>query len=85
MTPKKQKELVLLQRRILDTVCGYLRPGGTMVYSTCTIHAEENGKNVEWFLKKHPEFTLADSRQLMPGEVGQDGFFLAKIKRGQHD
>jgi 16S rRNA (cytosine967-C5)-methyltransferase len=81
MTPEKQKELVALQRRILNTVHNYVRPGGTLVYSTCTIHSEENEKNVEWFLKEYPEFALERMEQLLPGTVGQDGFFLAKLTR----
>jgi 16S rRNA (cytosine967-C5)-methyltransferase len=81
MTPEKQKELVALQRRILNTVHNYVRPGGTLVYSTCTIHSGENEKNVEWFLKEYPEFALERMEQLLPGTVGQDGFFLAKLTR----
>jgi 16S rRNA (cytosine967-C5)-methyltransferase len=81
MTPEKQEELVKLQRQILHTVCAYVRQGGTLLYSTCTIHRGENEANVEWFLKEHPEFELAEMQQLLPGEAGQDGFFLAKMKR----
>jgi 16S rRNA (cytosine967-C5)-methyltransferase len=82
MTPEKQADLVALQHRMLDTVCGYVKHGGTLVYSTCTIHREENEKNVEWFLKTHPEFALERMQQMLPGETGQDGFFIAKLKRG---
>jgi 16S rRNA (cytosine967-C5)-methyltransferase len=82
MTPEKQADLAELQRRMLDTVCGYVKHGGTLVYSTCTIHREENEKNVEWFLKTHPEFALERMQQMLPGETGQDGFFIAKLKRG---
>jgi 16S rRNA (cytosine967-C5)-methyltransferase len=81
MTPEKQRELVKLQRQILHTVCGYVRQGGTLLYSTCTIHRGENEENVEWFLKEHPEFELEKMQQLLPGEAGQDGFFLAKLTR----
>jgi 16S rRNA (cytosine967-C5)-methyltransferase len=81
MTPEKQEELVKLQRQILHTVFSYVRQGGTLLYSTCTIHRGENEENVEWFLKEHPEFELERMQQLLPGENGQDGFFLAKMKR----
>jgi 16S rRNA (cytosine967-C5)-methyltransferase len=81
MTPEKQEELVKLQRQILNTVFAYVRQGGTLLYSTCTIHRGENEENVEWFLKEHPEFELEEMQQLLPGETGQDGFFLAKMKR----
>jgi 16S rRNA (cytosine967-C5)-methyltransferase len=81
MTEDKQKELVQLQRSILDTVHTYVKPGGTLVYSTCTIHKEENENNVAWFLKKYPEFTLLSQQQMFPGEEFHDGFFVAKIRR----
>jgi 16S rRNA (cytosine967-C5)-methyltransferase len=81
MKPEKQEELAKLQRQILHTVFSYVRQGGTLLYSTCTIHRGENEENVEWFLKEHPEFELEEMQQLLPGENGQDGFFLAKMKR----
>lgn len=54
------RELALLQRRILDNVCRYVKKGGRLVYSTCTIDPAENEENREYFLKKHPEFTCSD-------------------------
>lgn len=83
MTQEKQQELVLLQRRILDTVHTYVKPGGTLVYSTCTIHRDENEGNVEWFLAKYPQFSLDSMQQMFPGELGQDGFFIAKLIAGE--
>lgn len=81
MTPQKQAELVDLQRLILKTVHSYVKKGGTMIYSTCTIHRAENEENVAWFLAQYPEFRLVSKRQLLPGQVGQDGFFIAKLVR----
>lgn len=83
MTAEKAEELVKLQRRILDTVCDYVRPKGTMIYSTCTIRRAENEENMEWFVKEHPEFSLISEQQMLPGDVGTDGFFIAKLLRSE--
>lgn len=80
MTPEKQKSLVLLQREILDVVWQYVKPQGTLIYSTCTIHKKENEENVAWFLKEHPQFQLESMKQILPGQKN-DGFFLAKLKK----
>jgi len=81
MTVEKQQDLVQLQRKILSTVYAYVKTGGTLVYSTCTIHKGENEGNVEWFLKEHPEFALVSMEQMFPGEIYHDGFFVAKLIR----
>ena len=81
MTPQKQKDLVQLQRQILDTVHTYVKKGGTLVYSTCTIQKDENAGNVAWFVKKYPEFEVISSEQIFPGGEYHDGFFIAKLVR----
>lgn len=79
MSAGQQAELVELQRKILDTVHAYVKPQGTLIYSTCTINRAENEETVEWFLKKYPQFELAEMKQLFPGEHLGDGFFVAKL------
>lgn len=81
ITNAGQQELVMLQCKILDTVCTYVKRGGVLIYSTCTIHPDENEKNVQWFLETHPEFSLCEMKQIFPGAHLGDGFFLAKLKR----
>ena len=97
MTPAKQAEIVKLQRKILDTVYQYVKVGGTLIYSTCTIGAEENQYNLKWFLENYPfklesidpyiceelrsKTTQAGYLQLLPGVHKTDGFFLARLKR----
>lgn len=81
MTKEKQKELVQLQRKILDTVHTYVKKGGSLVYSTCTIHKDENSGNVAWFVEKYPEFEVLYSEQIFPGKEYHDGFFIAKLRR----
>lgn len=83
MTLEKASQLVELQREILNTVWDYVKPGGTLIYSTCTIHPAENEDNVAWFVKEHPEFSVVYQKQLYPGNKNRDGFFLAKLVRNQ--
>ncbi len=74
-------ELPMLQRRILQASSTYVRPGGTLLYSTCTINPEENGNVADAFLKENPSFEQISSRQLLPHEDGTDGFFICAMKR----
>ena len=83
MTPAMQNDLVKLQRDILGTVRAYVKPGGKLVYSTCTVNKKENEENARWFLKEYPEFTLLKEQQRFPGRNGGDGFYIALFqKRG---
>ena len=84
MTPEQQEELVLLQRRILETVQRYVKPGGVLVYSTCTVHREENEGNTAWFLERFP-FVLKERKQMLQGRDPWDGFYIAKMERKLHD
>lgn len=81
MTAEKQRDLVQLQRQILETVHTYVKKGGVLVYSTCTIHKDENEGNVAWLVEKHPEFEVVSSQQMFPGGDYHDGFFIAKLIR----
>ena len=56
VTEESVAELVELQSKLLETVCQYVRPGGTLVYSTCSVLRAENEDQVTAFLAKHPEF-----------------------------
>ena len=80
MTLQTEQELVSLQRNMLETVCQYVKVGGTLLYSTCTMDKMENEDNVTWFLKQHPQFELVKMQQIFPQKTYGDGFFLAKLK-----
>lgn len=73
-------ELVALQRKILQNAGTYVKRGGMLMYSTCTINPAENEEQVKAFLREHRAFMLAEMRQLFPGEEN-DGFFFSKMIR----
>lgn len=85
MNEKTEADLVELQKKILSVVKDYVKPGGKLLYSTCTIHREENEGNVEWFLKEYPEFELVKEKQMIPGRDAGDGFYIAILKRVNHE
>jgi 16S rRNA (cytosine967-C5)-methyltransferase len=85
-----------LQSRILAAGASHVAPGGTLVYSVCTISRREGEMVVERFLREHPEFALEDLAgqlpdwreaavgpylQVLPSREGTDGFFIARCSR----
>lgn len=89
--------IVDTQGRLIDTVCRYVRPGGALVYSTCSLLPEENADRVRAFLQAHPNFTLEPLPTSFPAELrarqtacglqllgcrdGVEGFFIARMRR----
>lgn len=69
-----------LQQHIIQDYCDMLKPGGMMVYSTCSILPSENAKQVQQFLLSKPEFELVEERHIFPSE-GFDGFYMALLRR----
>lgn len=59
-------ELAELQRKMLMVAAEAVKPGGTLVYSTCTLNKKENDEQVEWFLKKYQNFVLKDLENRLP-------------------
>lgn len=76
------KELEELQRKILSTVSGYVREGGLLIYSTCTVNRQENQENAEWFEKNFP-FEKIYEKQYLPGEDACDGFYLSCFRKSR--
>lgn len=97
LTKGKILDLISLQRKILEQASTYVKPGGTLIYSTCTIGKEENLDNIKWFVENYPyelesldpylcrelwsETTRKGYLQLLPGIHKCDGFFMARLKR----
>ena len=69
------------QKKILDNAAVMLKPGGTIVYSTCTFSKEENEDVIEYFLERHPDFTLEEMERFWPHKVDGEGHFVAKLVR----
>ncbi|GAA0821703.1 16S rRNA (cytosine(967)-C(5))-methyltransferase RsmB [Clostridium tertium] len=94
-TRQQLKDLVPIQREIMENAWQYLKPGGTLVYSTCTLNKEENEENLKWFLSKHNDAEIEKiyignnnnfiyngdgSLTILPND-SMDGFFIGKIKK----
>ncbi len=81
MTREAQKELAALQRDILAVVSGYVKPGGKLLYSTCTVNREENEENAGWIQEHCEGFRLIREKQTLPGRDAGDGFYLAMFRK----
>jgi 16S rRNA (cytosine967-C5)-methyltransferase len=94
--PDQVRELTRIQEGLIESAARHVRPGGTLVYSTCTISPSENEEQVHNFLARHPEFEADDLAadmpafrhprvprflQLLPHVQGTDGFFIARLRR----
>lgn len=73
-------KIALTQRRILENALPCLKPGGRLVYSTCSIEREENMDQVEKFLAEHPELERVSSHEALPFRDGTDGAFAALLR-----
>ena len=91
---QQMRQLPTLQRQILEVQCRYVKPGGLLMYSTCTLNHAENEGMVESFLHDHPEFHTeplplpenfpkndSGMQALIPGEYDTDGFFICRLRR----
>ncbi len=79
--PERSAALPAIQRDILRNAARYLKVGGKLVYSTCTLLREENEDNVHAFLEERGDFSLVSMRTFYPDTDGTDGFFCAVLTR----
>ena len=82
VTPESIDSLVLLQKEIIDTGWQYVKKGGILMYSTCTIDKKENQDMVRYICEKYP-FTIEEEKQILPGLMEADGFYYAKLRRNK--
>jgi len=74
-------QLISKQKQILDDYSVMVKPGGELIYVTCSIFPDENENQIDLFLKNHSEFEMIRTRQLWPSESGFDGFFMVKMRK----
>ena len=74
-------QLVALQKEILEAAAAHVKPGGRLVYSTCSNEPEENAEQVAAFLAAHPDFTEVGRYESVPFETGHDGAFACAFVR----
>lgn len=75
------EELVGMQRNIFEKALSYVRPGGHIIYATCSLFKEENQEQVEHFLKTYPLELDGEPLELLPTPGGHDGFYAARFQR----
>jgi 16S rRNA (cytosine967-C5)-methyltransferase len=95
-TPASVQELANLQKELLAHTATWVKPGGILVYATCTLHPLENERAVEWFLSNHPEWqidppasdspatpfsTAAGWLKVFPHQHQMDGFFMVRLRK----
>lgn len=82
VTPESIESLLQLQRAIVDAGWQYVKKGGVLMYSTCTIDKKENQDMVRYICEKYP-FTIEEEKQILPGVMQADGFYYAKLCRAK--
>ena len=78
-------QLVALQREILEAAAAHVKPGGRLVYSTCSNEPEENAEQIAAFLAAHPDFTEVGRYESVPFETNHDGAFACALERSGND
>lgn len=80
VTPETLESLVELQKQIVESSWQYVKKGGVLMYSTCTIHRKENQDMVRFICENYP-FVLEEEKQILPGYAEADGFYFARLRR----
>ena len=80
ISPEEVSRLQKTQLELLNQAVPKLKPGGVIVYSTCSLEPEENSETVKQFLAANPSFKLEAERQLLPFADGVDGAYVARLK-----
>jgi len=78
--PEEIERLRTTQLGLLQSAAPRLKPGGKLVYSTCSLEPQENNQVVKEFLREHAEFKLESERELLPFQDGVDGAYVARMR-----
>ncbi len=74
-------EIIPLQQKLLENAYALCKNSGKIVYSTCTINKKENEKQIEAFIKKHPDMKVIEEKTILPYEYHSDGFFMCLMEK----
>jgi 16S rRNA (cytosine967-C5)-methyltransferase len=85
LSPSFLEEVKITQQNLLRDYSSMVKPGGKLIYATCSILPSENEHQINTFLqsKEGQLFTLENQKTLLPNDFGYDGFFMAKLKRNE--
>jgi 16S rRNA (cytosine967-C5)-methyltransferase len=85
LSPSFLEEVKITQQNLLRDYSSMVKPGGKLIYATCSILPSENENQIKTFLdsKEGQVFTLENQKTLLPNDFGYDGFFMAKLKRNE--
>ena len=81
LTPDFLENIKKTQREIISSYSRMVKPGGKMVYATCSILPSENKDQVDWFLGQNDEWTFVKDKSILPQDEGFDGFYMALLEK----
>ena len=85
LTQEQLKDLLQAQRDLMLKGTAMLRPGGALIYATCSILPSENQEQTAWFLDQNPHFRLDGEKIHFPSESAFDGFYIARLVKEEKE
>ncbi len=81
LTPEFLENIKKTQREIISSYSKMVKPGGKMVYATCSILPSENREQVDWFLSQNDQWAFVKDKSILPQDEGFDGFYMALLEK----
>ena len=85
LTQEQLTDLLKAQRDLLLKGAAMVRPGGALIYATCSILPSENQEQTAWFLDQSPHFRLDEEKTHLPSESAFDGFYMARLVKEKRE